>query len=111
MAVKEEVKVKESIEKIESELIELWNRKETLEAEKQALINENPEAVLEIDLGLISKALENFNSINRTDYSDYDKAYDFLNSVYHEINYRLESFEEESDVDTVEEEAVELEGK
>lgn len=109
MAVKEVLNVKESIEKIESELIELWNRKETLEAEKQALINENPEAVLEIDLGLISKALEYFYSINKTDYSQFNEVESCLNGLYHEISYRLESFEEESNVDTVEEGVVEVE--
>ena len=108
MVVKEIVTVKESIEKIESELIELKNRKETLEAEKQALINENPKAVLEIDLEFISNALENFNSINRTDYSNFTDVETYLNGLYHEIVAKIE---EESNVDTFEVESVELEGK
>jgi len=103
---KNEVEVIESIKKIDSELAELWSKKDMLETKRQEIIKENPVEILKIDLEIISKALENFNSINRTDYSHFTDVETYLNGLYHEIVAKIE---EESDVDTFEVESVEVE--
>lgn len=104
MAVKEVLKVKESIESIDSKLIYLESEKETLEAEKQALINENPNTVVELDIGTYNKVIHELDDI----IGDYDN----LNNVYTVLSDLLYEMESKKVVESkLEEKAVELEGK
>ena len=103
MAVKEVVEVKESIDKIDSELIELRNKKESLEAKRQQIIKENPKAVLKIDLETISETLGVFYNICRTDYPEFSEAETYLNGLYHNIAFELDTLEEKSSINKVEE--------
>lgn len=107
MDIKEVVNVKESIEEIDSELVELWSKKDLLETKRQEIIKENPVEVLEIDLGIISKTLEVFNTICRNDYSNFYDAETYLNGLFHEIALKIERLEEAVPEGVVEEVEVE----
>lgn len=130
--VKKEVKVKESIKKIDSELLDLCSKEDILEtnrkgidseiaklygekrelrAEKEALIKDNYETVLELDLEVISRAIEVFNGICNKDYANFSEASIRLNRLFEEVNNSYLRIKEDSSVNAVEEEAVELEGK
>ena len=130
MAVKEKVKVKESIKKIDSELLnlnsksnilegnikeidseidELYAKKRELRAEKEVLIKNNYETVLELDLGVISRTIEVLNDICNKDYINYSEASIYLNRLFEEVNNKYLRIKEDSSVDTVEEGAVEVE--
>ena len=130
MAVKEKVKVKESIKKIDSELLnlnsksnilegnikeidseidELYAKKRELRAEKEVLIKNNYETVLELDLGVISRTIEVLNDICNKDYINYSEASIYLYRLFKEVNNEYLRIKEDSSVDTVEEGAVEVE--
>ena len=130
MAVKEKVKVKESIKKIDSELLnlnsksdilegnikeidseidELYAKKRELRAEKEVLIKNNYETVLEPDLGVISRTIEVLNDICNKDYINYSEASIYLYKLFKEVNNEYLRIKEDSSVDTVEEGAVEVE--
>ena len=130
MAVKEKVKVKESIKKIDSELLnlnsksdilegnikeidseidELYAKKRELRAEKEVLIKNNYETVLEPDLGVISRTIEVLNDICNKDYINYSEASIYLYRLFKEVNNEYLRIKEDSSVDTVEEGAVEVE--
>lgn len=130
MAVKEEVEVVESIKKIDSELLDLrskvdilygemeglnsdlsdlYTKKRELRAEKEAIIEDNYEIVLEHDLKVISETIEVFNAICNKDYADFSEASIRLNRLFEEVNTKFLRIKEGSSVDTVEEGAVEVE--
>lgn len=128
--VKEEMKVKESIKKIDSELLnlcskediletnkkeidseitELWDKKRELRAEKEVIIKDNFETVLELDLGVISRTIEVLNDICHKEYLNYSEASIYLNRLFEEVNSKYLSIKERSSVNSVEEEPVEVE--
>ena len=132
MAVKEKVKVKESIKKIDFELLdlasksdiletnieeidseinELYAKKRELRNEKEVIIKDNYETVLELDLGVISRTIEVLNDICNKDYINYSEASIYLNRLFEEVNNKYLRIKEDSSVDTVEEGVVEVEVK
>lgn len=132
MTVKEKVKVKESIKKIDSELLnlnsksdilegnikeidseidKLYAKKRELRAEKETIIENNHETVLELDLGVISRTIEVLNDICNKDYINYSEASIYLNRLFNEVNTKYLSIKEGSSVNTIEEKAVEVETK
>ena len=132
MAVKEKVKVKESIKKIDFELLDLASKSDILETnieeidseinelndkkrelrnEKEVIIKDNYETVLELDLGVISRTIEVLNDICNKDYINYSEASIYLNRLFEEVNNKYLRIKEDSSVDTVEEGVVEVEVK
>ena len=130
--VKKEVEVVESIKKIDSELLDLrskvdilygemeglnsdlsdlYTKKRELRAEKEAIIEDNYEIVLEHDLKVISETIEVFNAICNKEYADFSEASIRLNRLFEEVNNKYLRIKEDSPVNTVEEGVVEVETK
>ena len=122
--VKKEVEVVESIKKIDSELLDLrskvdilygemeglnsdlsdlYTKKRELRAEKEAIIEDNYEIVLEHDLKVISETIEVFNAICNKEYADFSEASIRLNRLFEEVNNKYLRIKEDSPVNTVEE--------
>lgn len=126
--VNKELEVIESIKKIDSELLDLrskedilyseieglnsdlsdvYNKKRELRAEKEAIIKDNYEIVLENDLKVISKTIEVFNAICNKEYTNFSETSIRLNRLFEEVNTEFLRIKEGSSVNAVEEEPIE----
>ena len=126
--VNKELEVIESIKKIDSELLDLrskedilyseieglnsdlsdvYNKKRELRAEKEAIIKDNYEIVLENDLKVISKTIEVFNAICNKEYTNFSETSIRLNRLFEEVNTEFLRIKEDSSVNAVEEVEVE----
>lgn len=96
------------IEGLNSDLSDLYNKKRELRAEKEAIIKDNYEIVLENDLKVISKTIEVFNAICNKEYTNFSETSIRLNRLFGEVNTKFLRIKEDSSVNAVEE-SVEME--
>jgi len=96
------------IEGLNSDLSDLYNKKRELRAEKEAIIKDNYEIVLEYDLKVISKTIEVYNAICNKEYTNFSKTSIRLNRLFEEVNTKFLRIKEDSSVNAVEE-SVEME--
>jgi len=96
------------IEGLNSDLSDLYNKKRELRAEKEAIIKDNYEIVLEYDLKVISKTIEVYNAICNKEYTNFSETSIRLNRLFEEVNTKFLRIKEDSSVNAVEE-SVEME--
>ena len=96
------------IEGLNSDLSDLYNKKRELRAEKEAIIKDNYEIVLEHDLKVISETIEVYNAICNKEYTNFSETSIRLNRLFEEVNTKFLRIKEDSSVNAVEE-SVEME--
>ena len=96
------------IEGLNSDITDLINKSRELRAEKEAIIKDNYEIVLEHDLKVISETIEDFNTICNRDYTNFSETSIRLNRLFEEVNTKFLRIKEESSVNATEE-TVEME--
>lgn len=101
--INERMEVEESIKKIDDKLLELRSEKNILKAKRQELIEENLEAVLMIDLEVISKTISVFNKLCRKEYPSFAEAESLLYLLLEDVNDEIINIKTDSSVNAVEE--------